>query len=69
MSRFGWGVNGYGRACLYAQPNDRMCIFEMLPGSSGRLGQIMLEEQDKIEKTKFVTNPNYEGPRVSRDKL
>ncbi len=63
MSRYSWGVDGFGRAFI---DKDRDCqiIFCLLPGNSGGVGVDLLEEQDKREmanKTEPDRNPQPSG--------
>ena len=47
QSKYSWGIDGLGRAHLYIPPSQ-IIIFTMIDGC-GRLGQIILEEQDENE--------------------
>lgn len=48
MGRYGWGIDGFGRAHI---DKDGDCIvrFCMLHGQSGFSGASMLEDQDKAD--------------------
>lgn len=44
MSRYSWGVDGYGRAHI-CERYGRTALFCMLPGYHGSIGVFMLDEQ------------------------
>lgn len=48
MSRYTWGLDGYGRAHV-AKRDDLVILFCMLPGNGGQIGVWDLEDQDASE--------------------
>lgn len=48
LSRYGWGVDGLGRAFIDKDSNC-LILLCMLPGNSGKSGVDLLEEQDDAD--------------------
>lgn len=45
MSKYTWGVDGYGRAHICLR-SDMIVLLSMFKSNSGRLGVLMLEDQE-----------------------